>query len=123
MSAEETNEQVAVVTGTARGIGRRVALALAERGYAVAANDLSPPEEALIQLEQVGAETLAIPGDVSDEEAVRGMVRAVTDRLGRVDVLVNNAGVSHIKPAERTTLSDWRRVLDVNLTGPFLTCR
>src|SRR5918998_172094 len=69
MSAEETNEQVAVVTGAARGIGRRVALALAERGYAVAANDLSSPEEALIEFEQVGAEALAISGDVSDEEA------------------------------------------------------
>src|ERR671917_147040 len=68
MSAEETNEQVAVVTGTARGIGRRVALALAERGYAVAANDLSSPEEALIEFEQVGAEALAISGDVPAEE-------------------------------------------------------
>jgi NAD(P)-dependent dehydrogenase (short-subunit alcohol dehydrogenase family) len=123
MSAEEANEQVAVVTGAARGIGRRVALALAERGYAVAANDLSPPEEALIELEQVGAETLAIPGDVSDEEAVREMVGDVMENFGRVDVLVNNAGISGIVPAEQTTLADWNRTLAVNLTGPFLMCR
>jgi NAD(P)-dependent dehydrogenase (short-subunit alcohol dehydrogenase family) len=123
MSAEEANEQVAVVTGAARGIGRRVALVLAERGYAVAANDLSPPEEALIEFEQVGAEVLAIPGDVSDEEAVREMVGDVMENFGRVDVLVNNAGISGIVPAEQTTLADWNRTLAVNLTGPFLMCR
>jgi NAD(P)-dependent dehydrogenase (short-subunit alcohol dehydrogenase family) len=123
MSAEEANEQVAVVTGAARGIGRRVALVLAERGYAVAANDLSPPEEALIEFEQVGAEALAIPGDVSDEEAVREMVGDVMENFGRVDVLVNNAGISGIVPAEQTTLADWNRTLAVNLTGPFLMCR
>jgi NAD(P)-dependent dehydrogenase (short-subunit alcohol dehydrogenase family) len=123
MSAEEANEQVAVVTGAARGIGRRVALVLAERGYAVAANDLSLPEEALIEFEQVGAEALAIPGDVSDEEAVREMVGDVMENFGRVDVLVNNAGISGIVPAEQTTLADWNRTLAVNLTGPFLMCR
>ena len=123
MSAEETNEQVAVVTGAARGIGRRVALALAERGYAVAANDLSPPEEALIEFEQVGAEALAISGDVSDEEAVREMVGDVMENFGRVDVLVNNAGISGIVPAEQTALADWNRILAVNLTGPFLMSR
>jgi NAD(P)-dependent dehydrogenase (short-subunit alcohol dehydrogenase family) len=123
MSAEEANEQVAVVTGAARGIGRRVALVLAERGYAVAANDLSPPEETLIVFEQVGAEALTIPGDVSDEEAVREMVGDVMENFGRVDVLVNNAGISGIVPAEQTTLADWNRTLAVNLTGPFLMCR
>ena len=71
-----------MVTGAARGIGRRVALVLAERGYAVAANDLSAPEGALDEPDRVGAEALAIPGDVSDEEAVRGMVRGVMGASG-----------------------------------------
>jgi NAD(P)-dependent dehydrogenase (short-subunit alcohol dehydrogenase family) len=115
--------QVAVVTGAARGIGRRVALVLAGRGYAVAANDLSAPEETLGELERLGAQALAIPGDVSDEEAVREMVRGVMEGFGRVDVLVNNAGVSLIAPAEETTLADWKRTLAVNLTGPFLMSR
>ena len=112
-----------MVTGAARGIGRRVALTLAERGYAVAANDLDAPEETLKELERLGAEALSVPGDVSDEGAVRGMVGAVMGGFGRVDVLVNNAGISHISPIEETTLVDWRRVLEVNLTGPFLMCR
>ena len=98
--------RVAVVTGAARGIGRRVALVLAERGYAVAANDLSAPDETLGELDRVGAEALAIPGDVSDEGAVRGMVRTVVAEFGRVDALVNNAGISAIVPAEETTLED-----------------
>jgi NAD(P)-dependent dehydrogenase (short-subunit alcohol dehydrogenase family) len=114
---------VAIVTGAARGIGRVVALTLAERGYRVAANDLAEPEATLRELRDAGATALPLPGDVSDEEAVRGMVRTVVDGFGRVDVLVNNAGISHIAPAEETSPEDWRRVLDVNLTGPFLTCR
>jgi NAD(P)-dependent dehydrogenase (short-subunit alcohol dehydrogenase family) len=114
---------IAIVTGAARGIGRVVALTLAERGYRVAANDLAEPEATLRELRDAGATALPLPGDVSDEEAVRGMVRTVVDGFGRVDVLVNNAGISHIAPAEETSPEDWRRVLDVNLTGPFLTCR
>ncbi len=123
MGEERAKIRVAVVTGAARGIGRRVALVLAERGYAVAANDLSPPEETLLELERVGAEALSIPGDVSNEVAVREMVRAVVEGFGHVDVLINNAGVSLITPAEETTLADWHRVLEINLTGPFLTSR
>jgi len=117
------NKRVALVTGAARGIGRRVALTLAERGYAIAANDLDVLEGALKDLEQAGARMLSVPGDVSDEESVCGMVEAVTGEFGRIDVLVNNAGISAIVPAEETTSAEWRRVLEVNLTGPFLMSR
>ena len=123
MAEERARVPVAVVTGAARGIGHRVALVLGERGYAVAANDLLPPEGTLIELERVGAEALAIPGDVSNEEAVREMVRDVIEGFGHIDVLVNNAGISAIVPAEQTTLADWNRTLAVNLTGPFLMSR
>jgi len=116
-------EEVAVVTGAARGIGRRVALTLTEEGYRIAANDLKTPEETLEELREAGAEVLSIPGDVSDETAVRGMVGKVMEVFGRLDVLVNNAGISAIVPAEETTLADWNRTIAVNLTGPFLMCR
>ncbi len=109
---------VAIVTGAARGIGKEVATTLAERGYAIAANDLEAPKATV-------AETggIPIPGDVSDEESVRRMVEAVMERFGRVDVLVNNAGISAILPAEETSTELWKRTLDINLTGPFLMCR
>ncbi len=75
------------------------------------------------ELQQVGAEALPVPGDVSDEASVRGMVETVMGEFGRIDVLVNNAGISTIVPAEETTLGDWERTLAINLTGPFLTSR
>ncbi len=119
----ENRTAVAVVTGAARGIGKRICLELAERGYKIAVNDLNAPDETIRELRSAGAEALALPGDVSDEATVRGMVEVVMGEFGRVDVLVNNAGISTIVPAEETTLADWNRTLAVNLTGPFLLCR
>jgi NAD(P)-dependent dehydrogenase (short-subunit alcohol dehydrogenase family) len=116
-------EKVAIITGAARGIGRRAAITLAESGYRIAANDLEAPEDTLEELRSAGADVLSLLGDVSDEVAVRGMVGKVLENLGRVDVLVNNAGISAIVPAEDTTLADWERTISVNLTGPFLMCR
>ena len=115
--------EVAIITGAGRGIGRKICLELAERGYLVAANDLNAPDETVEELRSAGAEAIAIPGDVSDEATVRGMVGTVMGELGRIGVLVNNAGISTIVPAEETTLADWDRTLAVNLTGPFLMCR
>ena len=116
-------DRVALVTGAARGIGHQVAITLAERGYAVAANDLAEPDETLEELGRNGTETLSVVGDVSDEADVREMVAKVVDEFGRIDVLVNNAGLMAITPAEETTLDDWHRMLEVNLTGPFLMSR
>ena len=119
----EKGEAVAVVTGAARGIGKGICLELAGRGFKIAANDLSAPDETVEEIRSAGAEALALPGDVSDEATVRGMVETVTGEFGRADALVNNAGISTIVPAEETTLADWNRPLAVNLTGPFLLCR
>jgi NAD(P)-dependent dehydrogenase (short-subunit alcohol dehydrogenase family) len=114
---------VAVVTGAARGIGRRVAEVLAADGYAVALSDLREPAEALAAVRDHGGEALGVAGDVADEAAVAALAARVEERFGRVDVLVNNAGVSLLSPAEDTTAAQWRRVLEVNLTGPFLLSR
>lgn len=116
-------DEVAVVTGAARGIGRRVALVLAEEGFRIAANDMAAPDETVQGIRSSGMEAIPLPGDVSDETMVGSMVGVVMEELGRVDVLVNNAGISAIVPAEETTLDDWNRTLAVNLTGPFLMCR
>src|SRR3712207_9193683 len=72
-------KEVAVVTGAARGIGRRVALVLAEEGFRIVANDLAAPEETLEELRSAGARTLSVPGDVSDEAEVRVMAGAVME--------------------------------------------
>lgn len=109
---------VAIVTGAARGIGRAVAETLAGHGYALVLCDLREPSETLAALPD--AEVVSVPGDVSDERYVAELARTVRDTFGRADVLVNNAGISSIVPAEDLGADVWRRVLDVNLTGPFL---
>jgi NAD(P)-dependent dehydrogenase (short-subunit alcohol dehydrogenase family) len=114
---------VALITGAARGIGRDIALELGRRGYIVGLNDLAPAQDTMQLLEESGAAGLTLPGDVSDEATVNAMVARVLAESGRIDVLVNNAGISFQRRAEETTLDDWQRVLTVNLTGPFLLCR
>ena len=114
---------LAVVTGAAQGIGRSVAKALAAEGYALALIDLREPVETLASLRASGAEALGIACDVSADADVEAAANQVRAGFGRVDVLVNNAGISWIAPAEDTAPEQWRRVLEVNLTGPFLLCR
>ncbi len=108
-------QRVAVVTGAAQGIGRRTAEVLAGQGYALALLDRQP----------VGGfpDALVVTGDVTDEATVTGFAAAVGERFGAADVLVNNAGIACITPFEQTTLDQWRQVMEVNLTGPFLLTR
>jgi NAD(P)-dependent dehydrogenase (short-subunit alcohol dehydrogenase family) len=100
---------VAVITGAAQGIGREITRVLASRGYVTVPVDL-----------QEMAEPRTIVADVSSAEDVGSLARQVREQFGRVDVLVNNAGVSLLRAAEETSAEQWRRVLEVNLTGPFL---
>ncbi len=115
--------RVAVVTGAAQGIGRRTAELLAERGYALGLIDLRPMPETLAEIERRGAEALEFTGDITDEGVVARFAAAVRERWGRVDVVVNNAGISSIAPAETISARDFRRVLDVNLVAPFLVAK
>ena len=115
--------RTAAITGAARGIGRRTAELLAERGYRVALNDLRMPEETLAAIRSGGGEAMAHVGDVADETVAEDFARAVIDAWGSADVLVNNAGISLIAAAEATSAVDYRRVLEVNLVAPFLLAR
>lgn len=116
---------VGLVTGASSGIGRATALALARKGLrlgllarsAEALNDVA--EEA----RSAGAEAIDLACDIRDEEAVERAVRAVLDRWGRIDILINSAGLSLNGEVDGYSLDDWRTVLDTNLTGTFLTCR
>lgn len=114
------HQPIAVITGAAQGIGRRTAEVLAERGYRLALNDLREPSETLAALALPASDAIPLVGDISDEQAVQRMAQAVLFHFGHVDVLINNAGISFIAPAETITADQWRRVLEVNLTGPFL---
>jgi len=116
-------KRVAVITGAAQGIGRKTAEVLAERGYRLALFDLQAPDDALKSVRRHGVETLGCVGSVADEAAVEGFAREVHERWGRADVLVNNAGISFIAPAEKISAKDFRRVLEINLVGPFLLAK
>lgn len=115
--------KIAIVTGAAQGIGRRTAELLAETGYAIALLDLKPCTGTLAQIRAKGCEAEEFPGDISDENIVAKAVTGVRQRWGRADVLVNNAGISSIAPAESVTGSAFLRVLEVNLLAPFLLAR
>jgi len=114
---------VAAITGGAQGIGRRTAEVLAERGFRITLTDLRQPEETIASIQANGGEVTAVMGDISDEAIVKTFVDHVYDQWGRADVLVNNAGISAIVPAESMSGADFRRVLDVNLVAPFLLAR
>src|SRR5205085_7278540 len=92
--------KVALVTGAAQGIGQRTAEVLAERGFSLALNDLRPPSETASKARDHRVEVIEFVGDVSDESAVARMSEDVIAKFGRIDALVNNAGVSSISPAE-----------------------
>ena len=118
-----SSDRVAVVTGAAQGIGRRVAQVLAERGYALVLSDLQEPTGTLDAVRERDAAAVAVVGDVSSEQYADRLCEQTLAEFGRIDVLVNNAGISLLTPAEQTSAEQWRRVLEVNLTGPFLLCR
>jgi NAD(P)-dependent dehydrogenase (short-subunit alcohol dehydrogenase family) len=115
--------KVAVITGAAQGIGRRTAEVLAAEGYALALLDLRSNEATLAAVRAAGVDATEYLGDVSDEGVVIRAARTVQKRWGRVDVLVNNAGISFIKPAEAVESEEFRRVLEVNLLAPFLLAK
>ena len=112
--------KVAAITGAAQGIGCRTAELLAQRGYSLVLIDLASCEATQSALQASGADVLVAMGSVTDESFVSEVAAGAERRFGRIDVLVNNAGISLITPAENTSLAEWRRVLDVNLTGPFM---
>jgi len=115
--------RVAVVTGAARGLGRVIAATLAREGYVLVLADVADPADTAAEVRALGGEVWPSRTDVSAEADVLALASGVRERFGRTDVLVNNAGVSLLVPAEEITAEAWRRVLDINLTGAFLLCR
>ena len=119
--------KVALVTGARRGLGRAMALALAGAGAEVAVNDIADgAEEAqgvAQEIASLGRKALVVPADVTDAAQVQAMVETVLAQMGGLDILVNNAGVTRDALLVRMTDEDWRRVIDINLTGAFLCTR
>jgi NAD(P)-dependent dehydrogenase (short-subunit alcohol dehydrogenase family) len=118
--------QVAVITGASRGIGLAIARLLAAEGcdLVLTGRKLPPLEKAGRELTQLGSRVLAKVCDVRDPEAVEALAASVKKQFGRVDVLINNAGIAHPGlPVEKLSYADWKAVIDTNLTGTFLVSR
>jgi 3-oxoacyl-[acyl-carrier protein] reductase len=120
-------DRVVLVTGAGRGIGQAIAAAFAKAGASVVLNDIGP-EDRLQQVAKelsaaTGGRVISIAADVKDYDAVQGMVRQVNREFGRLDVLVNNAGIIRRGSIETVTEKDWDEVLAVNLKGTFNCCK
>ncbi len=115
--------QVAVITGGSRGIGKAIALALAAEGAAVVVNyaaSSQAAEEIVATITGEGGKAIALQADVSQPEQVDALVKATLDQFGRIDVWVNNAGITRDTLLLRMKLEDWQAVINLNLTGVFL---
>ena len=125
MGAFDLKGRVAVITGGNGGIGLGMGRGLAEAGAAVvvAARNKEKSGRAVAELRGLGAEAEAVEVDVADEGSIDALVKATLARFGRLDVLVNNAGMNIRKPVESLKLDEWRQVIDVNLTSAFLASR
>jgi NAD(P)-dependent dehydrogenase (short-subunit alcohol dehydrogenase family) len=116
--------RVALVTGAAQGIGHEIARRLGAAGAIVALADVNPDVHTrAAEFTEQGMRALAVELDVADEQSVEAGVAAVTREAGAPAILVNNAGISTPSATLDTSLERWRRVLDINLTGPFLVSR
>lgn len=114
--------RIAIVTGSGKGIGHRIALELAARGATVVTNDVSGccADDTLEEIRQLGGDGLAITADVSDAEQVENMVKTVLDAYGQIDILVNNAGTTRDNLIVRMPEDDWDLILRVNLKSAWL---
>src|SRR3990172_13376962 len=116
-------DKVVLITGSSRGIGKATALAFAREGAKVVVNYTKEEKDAEAttqEIKKMGSEAIALKCDVSQEKQVEDMVSAAIDHFGRLDVLVNNAGIVLDIPLFEKTVEQWKRILEVNLIGVFL---
>jgi glucose 1-dehydrogenase len=118
--------QKALVTGANSGLGRAIALALAEAGADVVVNFIGPADaadEVTSAIRMIGSKAIPIPADVSQEGQVQTMFKRAVEELGTIDILVNNAGIQSNAPVDTMTIEQWNSVIGTNLTGQFLCAR
>lgn len=118
-------DKVAIVTGAGQGIGRAIALRLAEAGAHIVVNDVNEKAARAVsdEITQMGRQAFSVKADVSKKYQIEEMVSKVQVGLQRIDILINNAGIEHRAPITTHSEDEWCRVINVNLKGPFLCCQ
>lgn len=112
-------DKVAIVTGAGRGLGRGIAVKLAEEGAKVIAADMAPAEETVKQIKETGGEASVYTVNVAKQEEVQSMVQFAIDTYGKLDIMVNNAGINRDGMLHKMPVENWNTVIDVDLTGTF----
>jgi glucose 1-dehydrogenase len=118
--------KVAIVTGSSSGIGKAIALAFAGEGAAVVVNyarHRDSAQKVVEKIEGAGGKGLVVGADVSDPKEVEALIQKATGAFGRLDIMVNNAGLEHKMPFLETPFEVWQETIAVNLTGPWLGCQ
>jgi len=117
--------KLALVTGSGRGIGLTLASGLAEAGCNIVLNDIEEKrlDDAVSRLKRAGFTCYGVPFDVRDEKTITEKVAHIENNIGPIDILINNAGIQIRAPLEQFNSDDWRRLIDVNLTGAFLVSK
>ena len=118
-------DKVSVVTGASRGIGRAISIGLAGEGATVilAARSMEKLEETAKLVKKVGGRAEILPVELTDQGSIRGLVNGISEKFGRLDILINNAGLTHSAKLEETQTEDWDRLFKVNVRAPFILCR
>ena len=119
------NGKVALVTGGGQGIGRGLSLALAEAGADVAIVDKNEETAKKVakEVESLGSESIAVKTDITDRDQIDEMVMSVSEKFGKLDIAVNNAGIGLPGTAEGMSIENWNRTIGINLTGVFMCCQ
>src|SRR5947209_3899031 len=117
---EPLEGRVALVTGASQGIGRACARRLASHGasVALAARNMEKLQQVESEIASAGGEAASFPMDVAHEEQIKSAIKAAQERFGKIDILINNAGITRDQLVMRMKRADWNAVLDTNLTGP-----
>jgi NAD(P)-dependent dehydrogenase (short-subunit alcohol dehydrogenase family) len=117
--------KTALVTGSARGLGREIALSLAQNGASLILADIVYPEETAVEIENIGSRYIPIRTDISDETEVENLTKKSLAEYKRIDILVNNAGMSQLSytPTEDLPIEEWDTIIRTNLRGTFLCCK
>ena len=122
----QLEDKIAIVTGSSLGIGRAIAVAFAREGASLTINYRSHPEqgkEAVEEIEKSGGNAISVQADVSEPEGVKDLIQQTVQEFGRIDVMVNNAGIEQKVPFLETPLEVWEKVISVNLTGVWIGCQ
>ena len=117
--------RVAIVTGGGKGIGREICLGLSKQGakIVIADLDIENSNKVIEEIKDSGSEAIAIKTDISNENSVKNLILETIKKFNKIDILINNAGIRHVKKLDDHNLNDWNDMLSVNLTGPYICCK